>query len=91
MSDPFVHMSHDGIEGTARAKQSSFDKLWKGKGWVVVDAPEPEPSEGQSYDPALYTVQEVNDHLATLAEDDPERQRIIDLEAASKGRASITG
>ena len=36
MQDPWVKMEHDGIEGIAVAKLSSFEKLQKQKGWRLV-------------------------------------------------------
>lgn len=59
------------------------------------DAPagDPRPAGAETlappYDPAEHTVEQVNDHLATLADDDPERQRILDAERDGKARAGI--
>lgn len=43
-ANEIVHMKHDGIEGTATARRSAFDKHWKGKGWEEVDATTAEAS-----------------------------------------------
>lgn len=46
MADKWVRMRHPNLEGdsTALVTQSSFDRLWAGKGWVLVDdEPNPKP------------------------------------------------
>lgn len=74
----------------------AFTRIWEPKGWKEAPAdaevtPVSQADQGDPYDPSAFTVKEVNDHLATLPEGDPERQRILDVEQSGQNRTGITG
>ena len=90
-----LKITHPQIESQGSCTQAAFDRVWGPKGWAVVAEFEPtgDPAEDRSelYVPGDHTVEEVNLHLDTLDEDDPERERILDDEKSNKGRSGIIG
>lgn len=67
-----------GVDATPTAATSKGDRS--------NPAPKPEPS-GAAFDPSDHTVDEVNAYLADA--DEAERQRVLDAEAAGKGRKTV--
>lgn len=80
-----VYIQHPGIEVLGSCTRQAAEEVWAEKGWKVVDDPTTS-EEYADFNPADHTVPEVKSHLASLAADDPERQRIIDAEAGGKAR-----
>lgn len=83
-------------ESVTAATEESADlsaAAHEGEPAAIVE-PEPDldpPPVATQYDPANYTVDEVNEYLGTLSEDDPEMARVLQAEADGKARKGILG